>query len=48
MALEAHDPVVDVGMRQPTGCEALVRWHRAGYSRLIGPAEFIPSARRPA
>ncbi|HEV7267752.1 MAG TPA: EAL domain-containing protein [Falsiroseomonas sp.] len=40
---ELHfQPVVDVETRRPTGCEALVRWHRAGYGRLIGPAEFIP------
>jgi EAL domain-containing protein (putative c-di-GMP-specific phosphodiesterase class I) len=35
---------VDIATRLPTGCEALVRWHRGGGAKLIGPSSFVPLA----
>jgi len=40
---EIHfQPVLDLGMGVPLGCEALLRWRRNG--RLLLPAEFLPAA----
>ena len=42
---EIHfQPIVDIATRLPTGCEALVRWHRGGGAKLIGPSSFVPLA----
>ncbi|HEY9844913.1 MAG TPA: diguanylate cyclase, partial [Candidatus Caenarcaniphilales bacterium] len=39
-----YQPIVSLATGSIVGFEALVRWQRPGYSRLVSPLEFIPIA----
>jgi diguanylate cyclase (GGDEF)-like protein/PAS domain S-box-containing protein len=37
-----YQPQIDVRSGRIVGCEALLRWRRPGYEKLIPPSEFVP------